>query len=183
MQNDLTSVEWREFKISEIFDIVNSKAYHKTELKIKNGTTPYITRTSFNNGLECFIINENFKLNPKNSISFGAENADFFYQGQEYITGNKMYFLQNENINRYIGLFLVKILQGSIKNCGFGYGKGLTGTRLKNRTLILPIDSKGNPNWQFMENYMKNIEQKYINNIVNYYNKKLANDYGGGGSY
>lgn len=181
MQNDLVSVEWKEFKISDVFKIVNSKAYHKTELKIKDGTIPYITRTSFNNGLECCIINNNFKLNPKNTISFGAENADFFYQEQEYITGNKMYFLQNESVNRYTGLFLVRILQSSIKNCGFGYGKGLTGTRLKNRTLILPIDSKGNPNWQFMESYMKNIEQKYIKDILEYYNKKIADNCGGGG--
>lgn len=170
-QKQLENVEWREFRISEVFEVVNSKAYHKTSLQ--KGFTPYIARTSFNNGLEAYVKSDNLQLNPKNTISLGAENADFFYQELEYVTGNKMYYLKNKNINRYIGLFLVRVLQSSIKNCGFGYGKGLTGTRLKNRTLFLPIiDSKGNPNWQFMEGYIKHIEYKKIKDIVAYYQRK-----------
>ena len=123
---------------------------------------PYITRTSFDNGLEDVVFNEGFSINPKNTISLGAENADFFYQGIEYLTGNKMYYLSNKHINRYVGLFLVQTLQKSIQNCGFGYGKGLTGTRLKNRKLLLPIDSKGQPNWEFMESFMRKIENKQL---------------------
>ncbi|WP_417903938.1 restriction endonuclease subunit S [Campylobacter sp. LH-2024] len=179
MKVSLDSVEWKEFKISGIFEIVNSKPYHKTSLQ--KGFTPYITRTSFNNGLECCVKSDGLKINPRNTISLGAENADFFYQELEYITGNKMYYLKNKNINRYTGLFLVKMLQSSIKNCGFGYGKGLTGTRLKNRALLLPVDSKGDPHWQFMEDYMKTIEQKYIEDILNYYNKKLLDNLMTGG--
>lgn len=181
VQNDLASIEWKEFKVSDIFEVVNSKAYHKAKLETRCGTIPYITRTSFNNGLECCIANTNLQLNPKNTISFGAENADFFYQGREYVTGNKMYFLQNKNINKYVGLFLVRAFQSSIKNCGFGYGKGLTGTRLKNRVLVLPVDFDGNPNWQFMETYMRNIEQRQMKKALDYYNKKKLDVFGGGG--
>ncbi|MBZ7930142.1 restriction endonuclease subunit S [Campylobacter molothri] len=171
MKVSLDSVEWKEFKISGIFEIVNSKPYHKTSLQ--KGFTPYITRTSFNNGLECCVKSDGLKINPRNTISLGAENADFFYQELEYITGNKMYYLKNKNINRYTGLFLVKMLQSSIKNCGFGYGKGLTGTRLKNRALLLPVDSKGDPHWRFMEDYMRAIEKEHLEKITAYYNAKL----------
>ena len=172
-KNNLNSVIWKEFKVKDIFKVVNSKPYHKLNLNMQNGKIPYITRTSFNNGLECFVQDSGFILNPNNTISIGAENVTFFYQGIKYITGNKMYYIKNKNINRYTGLFITQTLQNSVKDCGFGYSKGLTGTRLKNRIVFLPIDSKGQPHWEFMENYMKQIEEKQIQKAIKYYSDKI----------
>lgn len=175
IKNNLNSVIWKEFKIKDVFKVVNSKPYHKLNLNIENGEIPYITRTSFNNGLECFVQDRDFILNPNNTISIGAENVTFFYQEKKYITGNKMYYLINKNINRYTGLFITQSLQNSVKNCGFGYSKGLTGTRLKNRIVFLPINSKGQPNWEFMENYMRKIEEKQKQKAIKYYSDKIKN--------
>lgn len=157
----LSDREWKEFKVEDIFDVFNSTPYHKKSLKVdinNNNSIPYITRTNKNNGLENVVLKENhFKSNPKNIIIFGAENATFFYQPFEHITGNKMYGIRNENLNIYIGLFIQQVLNSSIKNCGFSYGQGLTGTREKRRSVMLPILSNNNeePDWQFMENYIK----------------------------
>ena len=141
----LKDVEWKAFKVGGeegVFNVSNSKPYHKSNLNTTQHGIPYITRTSINNGLEDIIIDNNYEKNKKNSISLGAENADFFFQSIDYVTGNKMYHISNEKITRHIGLFLVQAFRQSIKNCGFGYGKGLTGTRFKNRCVMLPIDKK-----------------------------------------
>lgn len=170
----LTDVEWGEFKVKDIFEVTNSKPYHKNNLKITKKGIPYITRTSFNNGLEEIVENINVHKNPKNTISLGAENADFFYQSVEYITGNKMYIIQNDNISKNVGIFLVQSFRNSIKDCGFGYGKGLTGTRFKERIVILPMDSQGQPNWQFMEDYIKQEQKQQAQKIIDYYERKLV---------
>ena len=170
----LTDVEWREFKVKDIFEVTNSKPYHKNNLKITKKGIPYITRTSFNNGLEEIVENINVHKNPKNTISLGAENADFFYQSVEYITGNKMYIIQNDNISKNVGIFLVQSFRNSIKDCGFGYGKGLTGTRFKERIVMLPMDSQGQPNWQFMEDYIKQEQKQQVQKIIDYYERKLV---------
>ena len=170
----LTDVEWGEFKVKDIFEVTNSKPYHKNNLKITEKGTPYITRTSFNNGLEEIVENINVHKNPKNTISLGAENADFFYQSVEYITGNKMYFIQNDKISKNVGIFLVQTFRNSIKDCGFGYGKGLTGTRFKERIVMLPMDSQGQPNWQFMEDYIKQEQKQQAQKIIDYYERKLV---------
>ena len=170
----LTDVEWGEFKVKDIFEVTNSKPYHKNNLKITKKGIPYITRTSFNNGLEEIVENINVHKNPKNTISLGAENADFFYQSVEYITGNKMYIIQNDNISKNVGIFLVQSFRNSIKDCGFGYGKGLTGTRFKERIVILPMDSQGQPNWQFMEDYIKQEQKQQVQKIIDYYERKLV---------
>lgn len=170
----LTDVEWGEFKVKDIFEVTNSKPYHKNNLKITKKGIPYITRTSFNNGFEEIVENINVHNNPKNTISLGAENADFFYQSVEYITGNKMYIIQNDNISKNVGIFLVQSFRNSIKDCGFGYGKGLTGTRFKERIVMLPMDSQGQPNWQFMEDYIKQEQKQQVQKIIDYYERKLV---------
>lgn len=172
----LENVEWRAFKVGGnegVFNVSNSKPYHKSNLNTAEYGIPYITRTSINNGLEDIVIDNNYEKNKKNSISLGAENADFFFQSIEYVTGNKMYHISNEKITRHIGLFLVQAFRQSIKNCGFGYGKGLTGTRFKNRYVLLPIDEAGCPNWRFMEGYIKERENNQRHELKDYYKDRL----------
>lgn len=84
---------WSFFKIGGkggLFKICNSIPYHQKDViyATNNGpkTINYITRTKFDNGLKGRVIKEDhFQVNPKGTISFGAENADFFYQEEEYI--------------------------------------------------------------------------------------------------
>ena len=135
---------------------------------------PYITRTSLNNGLDEIVKEEDyFGINKGNAITLGAENADFFYQEKDYITGNKMYRISNKYMNKQIGLFLVQVFRESIKNSGFGYGKGLTGTRFKERIIMLPVDNNGYPHWQFMENYIKQEQKDIAHKIISYYEQKM----------
>lgn len=173
----LDSVEWGEFKIRDVFKVENSKPYHKDSLKSSNAGIPYITRTSINNGLEDIIeFDRDFIVNKGNAISLGAENTDFFYQKYDYVTGNKMYRIYHDNINKFVGLFLVQMFKSSIKGAGFGYGKGLTGTRFKDRVILLPIDKNKDPNWQFMENYIKQEMKAQAENIIDYYEKKIIDE-------
>lgn len=74
----LTDTEWKSFKIKEIFKIFNTTPYHKKDLVTNhNNGVQYITRKSINNGLEDIVEYKKNTLNPKRTISFGAENTDF----------------------------------------------------------------------------------------------------------
>lgn len=182
---NLKNKKWKIFIIGEIFDeIINSKAYHKNQLNTSyKSKFPYITRTKQNNGLELFVNSEKkFNKNPENTIVFGAESGTFFYEPFEYITGNKMYFIKDIHFNKYNCLFLVSILN----NVGekFGYSLGLTASRLKNERIMLPVNEKGEPDYEFMSEYMKNIEKEQIKKYTTYL-KKLEDtdsntDRGGG---
>jgi hypothetical protein len=176
MSVNLINKKWVEFEIKKNFNVSNSVAYHKNNLKdVKSTGISYISRTNYNNGLESVVENKGFKFNTGNTIVFGAENATFFYQPNQFITGNKMYTLQCDKINKYVGLFINTILNSSILNCGFGYGKGLTGSRLKRRFLILPISEEGNIDYPFMEEYAKKIINDKKTKYINFINKRLEN--------
>lgn len=181
MQNDLAGVEWREFKISEIFDrIEKGKCKNSnTETKTNNKGISFLSATINNNGTSEFV-DSNTLRQKGNCIMFinqGDGGAGYsVYKYEDFISTTSNSFGYAKWINKYTGLFVACILCRFKYKYSFGYGR--TEQRLKNDKIMLPIDSKGNPNWQFMKNYMKNIEQKYINNIVDYYNKKLASSYG-----
>ena len=153
-------MKYKEFIVKDIFKVKNSKPLHKVNiLPSESEGIPYITRTKFSNGFEEIITSiEGEYKNPKNTITFGAESVQFFYQPFEYFTGNKMYYLlrkDGKEITENQGLYLTTIIQSSLKNTGYGYGMGLTGTRFKERRIMLPIDEKANPNWEFMEEYVQ----------------------------
>lgn len=175
----LNDVKWKKFKIVEILgNSNNSKAYHSENLKFSIPSEkgiPYITRTNLNNGLFSIVKDDDYKINPSNTITLGAENAKYFYQPYPYITGNKMYYYNSEKINKYSGLFITKCLNDSIKKCGFGYGMGLTGTRSDKRNFMLPVNDNDEPNFEFMEEYIKNILFKEINDIKEYFNDAISN--------
>ncbi|EAL5963248.1 hypothetical protein DSN88_04440 [Campylobacter jejuni] len=182
MKNDLVSVEWREFKISEIFDrIEKGKCKNfNTETKINNKGISFLSATINNNGVSEFV-DSNTLRQKGNCIMFinqGDGGAGYsVYKYEDFISTTSNSFGYAKWINKYTGLFVACILCRFKYKYSFGYGR--TEQRLKNDKIMLPIDSKGNPNYSFMESYMKEIEQNYIKNILNYYNKKSLS-YGGG---
>lgn len=166
MAKSLNIVKWGEFKITNILGVsINSKAWHSKDLEFSNFDNnigiPYITRTSLNNGLYGLVVpNPKYILNPANSISLGAENAQYFLQPFRFITGNKMYYYHRDNLSLEALKFIVVCLNKSLNGVGFGFGLGLTGTRSDSRKLMLPITNTGEPDYEFMEEYIKERETK-----------------------
>lgn len=152
---------WSFFKIGGeggLFKIYNSTPYHQKDViyTTNNGpkTINYITRTKFDNGLKGRVIKEDhFQVNPKGTISFGAENADFFYQEEEYITGNKMYYIDTRHLNRNQNLFLRTVLQSTFTK-NFDFKDGMIPSRIINEVIKLPSKC-GKPDWEFIDKFME----------------------------
>jgi hypothetical protein len=149
---DLQNQHWIDFKCGDLFNIKLGKPVHKEQLF--DGNLPYITRTANNNGVECFGNSE--FTNTKNAITIGAEGVIAFYQMQDFITGNKINIIEHEKLNKYNAMFVCTIL--NYVNIGrFSYGYAIVQHRLKNLTIKLPATQQGEPDWEFMENYVKSL--------------------------
>ena len=55
--------------------------------------------------------------------------------------------------NKYVYIFLKTILNSN--KYRYSYGKGVVAEKYLKNKIILPIDTNGNPDWKFMENYIK----------------------------
>ena len=171
--------EWKEFKLGYImvgnkkqghglFEIVNSVAYHGkdvTETDSDDGIN-YITRSKFNNGLKAKVVRlDKFKVNPAGTISFGAENADFFYQTEPYITGNKMYYIDTTTLSECACRFLKSILEATF-TANYSFSDGMIPARIYDECIKLPSTTNGDPDWAYMESYMANLETKVAGSLT-----------------
>lgn len=160
---------WKNYMLGDLFELVNSKAYHNkdiVEVKDENGLL-YVTRSKFNNGIKCKVEKKSeYIINPAGTISFGAENADFFYQKKEYITGNKMYYINTCNISELAALFLKSVLEATFTK-KFSFSNGMVPNRIRNEIISLPAMPGGQPDWAYMESYMKKIMEESEKSLEN----------------
>lgn len=174
--------EWKDFKLGYLIDdktgkktgtglfaIINSTAYHGKDVEQTDSENPdglnYVTRSKFNNGLKCKVLyKDTYTINPSGTISFGAENANFFYQDTPYITGNKMYYIDTSSLSEFACKFLKSILEATF-TANYSFSDGMIPARIYDENIKLPVDDAGNPDWDYMEKYMKNIEVRVCDKI------------------
>ena len=158
---------WKTYKIKDIFpDIVKPAVYHTREVKENFAGIPYVVRSKFNNGIKYNVERPTDNINPAKVISFGAENATFFYQRSEWISGRDMYYIDTRGINEYACLFITACLQPIAEKYSYNYG--MFPDLLKEERIKLPANENGDPDYVFMEKYMKAIESKVHNVVKNF---------------
>lgn len=159
--------EWKKFKVGELFSLCYSAAYHSkdiSETEAKDGLL-YVTRSKFNNGIKCRVEKkENYKINPAGTISFGAENADFFLQTEPYITGNKMYYIDTRRLSQNTALFVKGVLESTFTD-RFSFSDGMIPEHIVDKTILLPATPSGTPDWEYMDAYMSEVMEETENNI------------------
>ena len=160
----LNDVDWKEIFIEEVAEIYSGKDIYERERTI--GNTPYITATANNNGIGYFVENENKTMESECiSVNRNGSVGYAFYHCYEALYGNDTRKLKPFIKNKYTALFITHAITSQKDKYGYGYKMG-TG-RLKRQKIMLPV-SDGEVNYKYMENFIKNIEQKQIKNILKY---------------
>lgn len=150
---------WKSFTIGKLFEnIVKPPVLHTKNVTENINGIPYVVRTKFNNGIK-YNVEKTLQMQPSpaGTISFGAENATFFYQEREYVSGRDIYYIDTRHLTKYACLFVVTSLQTIAEKYSYNYG--MFPELVKKEEIKLPVNKKGEPDWDYMENYMKNIMQ------------------------
>ena len=143
----------------DIFTITRGNPVHKVNIDeslLTETGMPYVTRTTKNNGVEFFVVdNKEFPKHKPNALTVGGEAEKSFYREEKFLTGNNINILRNNSLNKYNALFIKTCLDIELK-VKFNYGRGATKERLGVTSILLPHKNE-KPDWDFMENYIKNI--------------------------
>jgi hypothetical protein len=182
MEDVLKNKAWKEFFFGKEFDIIATQSgIDKINLNRKRGNIPYITRTENNNGFDCFICKqENYITDKPNVITIGLDTQTVFYQQTAFYTGQNIQILSNNFLNKYVALFLKPLMIKQMEKFNWG-GNGATLTRLRRSKILLPINSEGQPDYAFMEEYMRDMERRKIEEYKAFINRRLEAKMGGGG--
>lgn len=169
---DLKNIQWGEFEIGKIFNVSTGNLLPKEILK--KGNIPRITATDNNNGIYGFYQ----KVNHKNyreltnfiSVSF---LGSVFYHSYTASLDMKIHSIQipNKELNTYLAEFIVLCIKRTVSI--FSYGDQLSSSDLPKKKILLPINSKGEPDYAFMEQFMRQKEQEKIDKFQNYIVKRI----------
>ena len=170
----LDSVEWGEFKIKDIFEIETVKG--KPVENYENGEIPYVSTASINNAVINFIHRDEKIITKGFSITVDPIKGSCFFHEYDFVgrgfSGASVNVLRNKKLNKFNGIFICSAIEKTSKSKA-SYGYLFNSNRLKNGILLLPIGAQGNPNWQFMEDYIKQEMKEQSQKVANYYENKL----------
>lgn len=176
----ITDREWSTFRIEDIFDIRGTITTHPSVLK-KDGQTPRITCAATDNGLDGFYQNkptEKGKVLTVDSATVGF----VAYQEHDFIATDHVekLVLKHGELNRYTALFIKMCIDNS-KEGKFGYGYKFAQRRIKRQSFMLPVDANNQPDWNFMEAYMREQETSILKPAIEKLHNQLEISKLGGG--
>lgn len=154
----LDTKTWKEFFLKDYFDIVAGKYHYPSEYE--SGTTPYVSASNENNGISQKIdLVADFH---GNAIVTGKVGCTAFYQPNDFCaTSDVNVFYPKFQMNERMGLFIVTIINFN-ENYKWSYGRQCRVGDSNEIVVKLPATEKGEPDWQFMDNYIKSINHKPI---------------------
>lgn len=166
----LSDRNWKEFYISELFEIELSKGDNQAKLLL-DGRYPLISAGNINNGICKYIKQGDGKSQLFNNNILTIDMfGKVFYQPAKFFAvshGRINILMPKFKINKYIGLFIISAFEKKSLN-RYSFSNMCNKRRLYNETIYLPFSSNFQPDYEFMENYMKYLEQKKLQEYINY---------------
>ena len=158
-KKELDVKNWKEFLYNDIFEIKKGKRVVIGEIIDKNGKHNFVSAIKNNNGVSCKT-----NLEPNHSANVITVNydgnggvAEAFYQDKPFWALDSVNVLYPKfGLNPFIAMFLITLIRK--ERYRFNYGRKWHKDRMEKSIIFLPINKKGDPDWDFMENYMKSLK-------------------------
>ncbi len=155
---ELDTNKWEFIRIDKIFTVESGKGGNIYDLEI-GGMHPYISSTSSNNGMIAFVYADESELHEGNTITINRTGSvgETFYQNQKFVASKDRVrvLIPKFKMNQYIAIFLIGVI--SLEKYRFNYGRTWGSSRIKESRIKIPIDSQGQPDWDYMERYIKSL--------------------------
>lgn len=156
----LSDSKWKWFKYDDLFDVNIGKSIDLNKLKQSKDGINYVGRTEDNNGITAKVVDSgNFKIYAGNCITVPMVGNELksSYQTEPFCVSQNIAILQPKNfsLNAFNANFLNTIIRKDAFR--FAYGRTLSLDRLKMLKIKLPVDKNNNPDWKFMEDYIKSL--------------------------
>lgn len=145
------------FEFTKLFEFAHEKTHNISS------TVNLISALTKNNGIKGTIKTDTYIDGNKISItSNGIYTGTAFYQEKPFVTQDSVAIqLVDKELNKYIAMYLICLINN--ENFRFNYGRKSSKTKLEQLKLKLPISAPNQPDWAYMENYIKTLP--YSKNI------------------
>jgi len=162
---------WKVFRVGELFDIIGGKGITKNEIFEHQGALPAIQSGEENFGCIGYI-DKDYCVKQKYSISKGecltvarsGSSGYVGYQASQCVVGDSAKILEPKfEANTLRLLFIRSALM--VNKAKYAYTDKVTNDNYAKDIIKLPSTPDGSPDWKYMEEYMRKIEQRTQNAI------------------
>lgn len=181
---ELTDREWKRFDFVEIFDI-HGGFYNKKPEMTNDGEVPFLGATENNNGVTGWCTmdaiqrasrtgdDKNDPLSKKIfdggciAVTNDGSVGHAYYQSTEFTCSHSIspLYLKQRRMTEPLALFLIVAIEKQA--VGFEYARKWRPARMKKSRLMLPVTEAGEPDYEFMEQYIKDLMlKKYFQYLI-----------------
>lgn len=169
----LSDREWKDFPVPYVFQkIQRGKRLKKADHV--SGIVPYVSSTANNNGVDGYIEAIEGTRTFENCISLANSGSvgTAFYEPFGFVASDHVTSLKRENTSQYVYLFLTAVLEQQGSN--FNFNREINDLRIRKMRIMLPVNSNDEPDYQFMEDYMKELMVAKRNQYQEYVEQRLV---------
>lgn len=168
LSKKLNEVKWGEFKIGDLFEIQNTLSFNANKL-VEGNEYDYVTRTSFNQGIlqtTGFVNKDN--INPSGTWSLGLLQMDFFYRRKPWYAGQFVRkIVPKFDLPENAILFFTTLLNMQKKVLLSVLVRNVD-KKFRNIIVSLPITPENKIDFDFMEAFIRELEEERIRELTAY---------------
>jgi len=155
-EKQLNTENWKWFNYDEIFNITRGMS---SEEETENRTLLIGASQNHNGSNGEYNYYKPYYSRIKITVGNGGNTGcgQSFLQNLPFNAKSTVNILdlKQYKLNNFVGIFLVTLIK--LEQFKFNFGRGWSLERMKKSQIKLPTTSQGNPDWEFMENYIKSL--------------------------
>lgn len=147
--------DWRAFNISDYFEVTGTVTTPKYKIDSKPGPYPYVTTRATNNGIDSY---SSIKTEEGNVLVVDSAVLGFMtYQEDSFSASDHVEkLIPKFKLNKYIGIFICTVWNKMYSGIKYDYYRKASQTEIRQEKILLPSKNDKEPDFKFMENYIKN---------------------------
>lgn len=152
----LNEKEWGHFLIPDVFSNIQRGKRLKNADHVP-GIIPYVSSTANNNGVDDYVKATAGTRSFSDCISLANSGSvgTAFYEPFEFVASDHVTSLKREGTSKFMYLFLATTIERQGSN--FNFNREINDARIKKMQVMLPVTDGGRPDYEYMEQYVKNM--------------------------
>lgn len=165
-------VRYDTFNIGKLFKVTGTKSTDAGKVKLSdNGDAQFIGRTQTAYGVQGWVESNSmgFEPNASNTISVSQVGTIVAqYREVPYYTSQNIAKLSADFLTLEVGLYFCGVINHWISQMNFVGYHTLKLADLRSEEVLLPVTSSGQPDFEYMTQYIRQIELEKVRQIDEY---------------
>lgn len=177
-KKEVDTREWGEFRVGKLFDIHPTKAYKCTNAELlDNGETNVVVNSAYNNGVRGLSTLKPTEQGNMITFSDTVDANTIFYQdkpfiGYPHVQGLYPIGIFRKNWTELSLKYFATVFRQKALSIGFDYGNKFRRDIAVKLHVLLPVDKTGQPDWAYMEEYMRKVGKRTENMLNQFVSAK-----------